>query len=116
MRISDWSSDVCSSDLPYFREALFGRASYEPRHHDLPARLSHRTGKPVERRDGGAVVDLTARRNDRAAPGEGCSGNGGADRIGPRGRTAPLDRKSPRLNSSHSCAYRMPPSACNTKK
>src|SRR3546814_4733051 len=37
----------------------------------------------------------------------------GGRHLGRRG--AGLDRKSTRLNSSHSCAYRMPSSACKKK-
>src|SRR3546814_6356139 len=33
-----------------------------------------------------------------------------------RAHETPTDRKSTRLNSSHYCAYRMPPSACKKKK
>src|SRR3546814_4883361 len=35
--------------------------------------------------------------------------------MSPQGLTITPDRKSTRLNSSHSCAARMPPSACKQK-
>src|SRR3546814_15841416 len=55
MRISDWSSDVCSSDLdlrPGLLEALDGDLAIDPRHHLLPvARITgalHRDQVAVE--------------------------------------------------------------------
>src|SRR3546814_2522960 len=36
--------------------------------------------------------------------------------VPPQGGSGPVDRKSTRLNSSHSCASRMPSSACKKNK
>src|SRR3546814_3317272 len=57
MRISDWSSDVCSSDLadlrPGLLEALDGDLAIDPRHHHL--RVARITG--ALHRDQVAVED-----------------------------------------------------------
>src|SRR3546814_5980784 len=77
MRISDWSSDVCSSDLL-----------------SLPG---SRPGNPCP----SLTPDLSGEAR--------CRG-----RMGPRDKPEGdnwRDRKSTRLNSSHSCAARMPSSA-----
>src|SRR3546814_8520424 len=42
MRISDWSSDVCSSYLPPFPERLLGRILVDLRHHDVMRNASGR--------------------------------------------------------------------------
>src|SRR3546814_5250279 len=113
MRISDWSSDVCSSDLGLALGAGLGRTA-------------------VQAAEDFAQVGLGA---DRAAfavvdPGDGVLadvGGGGGDAIGAavvvrlvvlaqRGGDAValrrrLDRQSTRLNSSHQCSTRMPSSA-----
>src|SRR3546814_6676801 len=109
MRISDWSSDVCSSDL---HDGVAGGASLR-----LPPRQPHR-------RPGGAAPRRRAERRPALDDGRGGHARGAApgsraaaptDRQGgqPAGRNR--DRKSTRLNSSNSCAYRMPPSACKKK-
>src|SRR3546814_5192036 len=113
MRISDWSSDVCSSDLPptlfdqrepdarrQMRFSSAGRAEqdqfcaiFEPavsgtdRHH-LRLRY-HRNRVEVER------IERFSRQQFRL-------------------RQMPLDRKSTRLNSSHYCLAGLPLSALNT--
>src|SRR3546814_8352184 len=105
MRISDWSSDVCSSDLrlgteqyrtrpaPALRDNAGVRALHRRslRERSLRHRRLHPGGRRRGRRSllrgGGAAILLAARK----------------------------DRKSTRLNSSHSCASRMPSSACKTK-
>src|SRR3546814_5964853 len=86
MRISDWSSDVCSSDLPYFR--LLSRASAK-RGHIYNVFDSGRDrcvdGSQVLRRTGtGTKVHG---RNNQEAIKTSISGS--------------QDRKSTRLNSSH---------------
>src|SRR3546814_8040750 len=105
MRISDWSSDVCSSDLHPVRHldrdargavedaALVVHADPAPEHEafaEVVRRppLAHALGEPV---------------------GAGQSGVVGA---GLRHRLPQVDRKRTRLNSSHTCAYRMPSSSC----
>src|SRR3546814_5386133 len=108
MRISDWSSDVCSSDLksvaavvtrsqqiavPCGASQIFGKIAAIRR----PARM------PVQK-----IVHLCPplARDDRADSIEKFAA--GHNQIG--------DRKSTRLNSSHSCAPRMPASACKKKQ
>src|SRR3546814_3526647 len=102
MRISDWSSDVCSSDLIELCLAeidlLIGR-QHPHRRLDRPAvdDRSLRVAQFGEDRRHtlfaiGRIDDHPRRREIDRAVGE-------------------FDRKSTRLNSSHSCAYRMPSSA-----
>src|SRR3546814_8812157 len=85
MRISDWSSDVCSSDLPVARD------------HDLRRIIvvgdgaDFALGRGVCELLRGVDVGAEQRRHRADADGE--------------------DRKSTRLNSSHYCAARMPSSA-----
>src|SRR3546814_9199944 len=108
MRISDWSSDVCSSDLR--REPAGGREAVAVAQQDEAHRTSGQEGGAGVHREEGvagagqerhreAVVERLFRRL----------------RIGERAAGAVEgmyeDRKSPRLNSSHSCATRMPSSA-----
>src|SRR3546814_9722173 len=104
MRISDWSSDVCSSDLDD-HVARFGLAVRRPPPHVRPARDRERLGARahVERAVGVAAVGepdrqlrvlprrirlLIGERLDREVAGKTRVGGGG-------------DRKSTRLNSSH---------------
>src|SRR3546814_4692065 len=106
MRISDWSSDVCSSDLKSL--ALGHRA-------ELLAQASRLAGKDQRREVGellfhalqhglvGIVGDLPDRL---AAPAIGRPGGGHGGPLLPKNssRIAVLrasDRKSTRLNSSH---------------
>src|SRR3546814_6438590 len=99
MRISDWSSDVCSSDLRYV-DAL----------HELIARKrkSKSNRKIIEEQDepsgrGAAnVVDLMAAlkksiEKPKAKPAQKRSTT-----------TTRADRKSTHLHTSHSCATSMP--------
>src|SRR3546814_4554493 len=115
VRISDWSSDVCSSDLggrnpniPAYitrtdpatsdREAIAqhgrphstppsARRPLRPRHH-LPAGVRHRPVRLPLRLLHGGGDDLPAQ-------------GGPPDAGGARPRMQRLDRKSTRLNSSH---------------
>src|SRR3546814_10346915 len=92
MRISDWSSDVCSSDLI---ETLVA-AQKEAQTKALEERLAYIVGRAdakdiVDRETAGQAGDIIKVANDFMAPIE--------------------DRKSTRLNSSHYCASRMPSSA-----
>src|SRR3546814_10628544 len=97
MRISDWSSDVCSSDLAEHQRA--GQAD------DLPRRHVH--AGPLEPRDGG--VHEVGGGDHRWAPGawrrgEEEKGTPRKKREGKSGdatKGRPGDRKSTRLNSSH---------------
>src|SRR3546814_3251988 len=111
MRISDWSSDVCSSDL-MGREALHGALRelisvavlwYED---DLLAsdqgdavNVVH--GVLLGGRQYRAAYDLWNLRDHSVAA--------LLQAVCP-------DRKRPRLNSSHYCSCRMPSSACNNQE
>src|SRR3546814_8159095 len=127
MRISDWSSDVCSSDLPPAggeatclrrrKPLLFGDIAVmldaggtQPRHADA---VEH--ALPCRQFLGTHAISLT-----RLAGREQAAIDGGDHlrlapahpprRIGRR-QIVQRDRKSKRLNSSHYCESRMPSSA-----
>src|SRR3546814_7616010 len=101
MRISDWSSDVCSSDLAKAsRRELTRVGTYAKRFAAKEAcakalGTGFRAG--VFFRDMGVVNDPSGRPTLRLT-------GGAADRltaITPPGHKAVVDRKSTRLNSSH---------------
>src|SRR3546814_7790938 len=120
MRISDWSSDVCSSDLNggaishWVREghakfnnvgASFNQGIQNNRHIIgcwIPPRdKNHQSGAAFGaafRETGGEAIAHNSTPNALATV---------KMSLSPR----PEDRKSTRLNSSHSCAPRMPYSA-----
>src|SRR3546814_10441856 len=107
MRISDWSSDVCSSDLRLHRcrSGMF-------HHADAGAQL-HRTLDHYPIANGQAIDDF-----DITAPSRTDADRHLLHRIviaHPEHECLPtdldqrkLDRKSTSLNSSHYCAPRMP--------
>src|SRR3546814_6724159 len=118
MRISDWSSDVCSSDLGGFPYVVEGETVVE------------QADEGADR--AGGVIVLRLRQQQRRAPLEIAQidvvAEGRADDFAPRiddqhhlrlgivpGRIRPpadrRDRKGTRLNSSHYCASRMPSTA-----
>src|SRR3546814_9429505 len=113
MRISDWSSDVCSSDLSggetdqHEADIVDRRISEQALDVLLPDRADSAENDRGERQEDD---DLLPRRERRTL---------GAHRLDQdaheqRHRRA-LDRKSTRLNSLHSCATRMPSSSGNKK-
>src|SRR3546814_4377042 len=122
MRISDWSSDVCSSDLK-------GQPTEQPRQHTHRQEEAGPAGDPacpVERRTAArhdamnvrVMMQVLAPRmehGDEADLGAEMLrvGRDPAQRLGRRPEQDGVDgdRKSTRLNSSHSCASRMPSSA-----
>src|SRR3546814_5839559 len=125
MRISDWSSDVCSSDL-LFERAGCGRGLLDQRG-VLLRDLVHRRDCLVDLLDAGALflrrgADLGHDVGDAFHAGDDLF-HGLAGLLDEPGAVADLldriadppldllDRKSTRLNSSHQCAPRMPPSA-----
>src|SRR3546814_7798902 len=64
MRISDWSSDVCSSDLRRRRRAIYGVDAVQPRAAGVEdagaaavhnAHLEHAAAQPAVRRRGGSA-------------------------------------------------------------
>src|SRR3546814_9053832 len=99
MRISDWSSDVCSSDLQQPREY---RESVLPS--SVPARLAVEAGSPQgwHRYVGDRGDVLGVDRFGASAPGSEMLERYGftVDNVCARVRKL-LDRKSTRLNSSH---------------
>src|SRR3546814_2190803 len=117
MRISDWSSDVCSSDLvgcprrrdvgdglalaarQRRRDQHYGSQDVESAHESAPwlGFSYHRAGRsvPWKRRDSPA---------GRAEPVDALSFLLRRQKE----RNGPSDRKSTRLNSRHQCASRMP--------
>src|SRR3546814_4031707 len=103
MRISDWSSDVCSSDLKELRRresfvqqgalrlgALEGKTALGPIvcHQDSPVRCRAASRECGERR--GAIFK-----------GKGAGGGHAAARLDVTQPRVRADRKSTRLNSSH---------------
>src|SRR3546814_5432302 len=97
MRISDWSSDVCSSDLQQVCDALIPAMRAGSRiviHATVHPQLCVSLAAQAARRDI-ALID---------APVSG----GGAGAAAGTLTVMVGDRKSTRLNSSHSCASRMP--------
>src|SRR3546814_4240806 len=107
MRISDWSSDVRSSDLHVERQQPGEFLGVDGRNRGQAAQRRRVQHQYVQR--------LPAVRNGMGQPPDAFA----VDQVQRRGgrmaaslMNAILDRKSTRLNSSHSCASRMPSSAC----
>src|SRR3546814_8828357 len=97
MRISDWSSDVCSSDLVHAETSVFVRLP-----DDFPVRPgAYRAGlEYIDTREPVALEDFQALvRNHQPA----WLGDLVAQRLAPRLAVdmSEVDRKSTRLNSSH---------------
>src|SRR3546814_5401141 len=97
MRISDWSSDVCSSDLSYWKYA-----------EQVPDILS-RYGAKVLARGGKFHIAEGSDRFNRFVVVEFPTMEAA---IACYESPEYQDRKRTRLNSSHYCASRMPSSAC----
>src|SRR3546814_8771092 len=90
MRISDWSSDVCSSDLLGLREIHLGGGDADrQREHLLVGRRDQRPPIIVPRRQEGEDAERRLR------------GDGERQQHLPEDFEARGDRKSTRLNSSH---------------
>src|SRR3546814_7380430 len=107
MRISDWSSDVCSSDLQLghaLAEGFGNVGTRQRRVFQLIVQDRRAQGFLIQMQlgenagDGYRVGDVIL----ATLPGLPAVGTGG-DGLG--------DRQSTRLNSSHTCASRMPSSA-----
>src|SRR3546814_1161906 len=144
MRISDWSSDVCSSDLKeLLAEGISSQAQYDQavlavqtakqsiqtarqQSESVRATLSGHVDAPAEQQP---EVQRAQAALDRAllhlgyttvrAPHAGIVTKVTQFQVGdffsasrPVFTLVGPDRKSPRLNSSTSCASRMPSSAC----
>src|SRR3546814_8003440 len=112
MRISDWSSDVCSSDLPPKRGR--GAAAATP---DATASCIHQPAavEPQHAAAARGEVFVVGHQHQGGA-GIGVHREQQLDhRLAGVGVEVAGDRKSTRLNSSHYCAARMPSSACKKK-
>src|SRR3546814_1202506 len=117
MRISDWSSDVCSSDLPVQLVLLillvFSFLSWViiiRKYTQTKAALEDAEAFEERFWSGGDLAQLFREVSN------GSGNNGGIENIFEPGfrefaSQRQRDRKSTRLNSSHSCASRIPSSA-----
>src|SRR3546814_5614523 len=111
MRISDWSSDVCSSDLARENEAPIAIAAIDIAvlvDLEEHARMAERAGNTVSAAVAGDAAMGDSDRFGRRDHGWGdskarCGGQSSTDIP-----SCQRDRKSTRLNYSHSCATRMP--------
>src|SRR3546814_10384809 len=104
MRISDWSSDVCSSDLSQRRLIRLSRAVIGIQSNERRRRVIVHRGT-----EGGdaepATLACEVREKEAFLLGELYRDDVKGDLL------ISVDRKSTRLNSSNTCAYRMPSSA-----
>src|SRR3546814_2045758 len=107
MRISDWSSDVCSSDLEVpLRQAWRNEHKFTD-----CCFLQGCSHQRCDEQSGNVGSLICSTRNHLGAPvAVGCPVSRRLVHAISLG-----DRKSTRLNSSHSCASRMPSSACKKK-
>src|SRR3546814_6963952 len=104
MRISDWSSDVCSSDLSPARSGFQAEALETPFARRVDDIIKHVRGDalPQEGFGGAHRLDLAMLRIEhfeRAAPREFVIAVDRPEGHVPRAEA--VDRKSTRLNSSH---------------
>src|SRR3546814_6424057 len=108
MRISDWSSDVCSSDL-----SCLGCGNERKLH--LQQRVSRVAGAFLHqshcRECSGRCGDSDGACGDTRCSAGLCSAIPGVGKSFLR-----TDRKSTRMNSSHYCASRMPAPDCKQKQ
>src|SRR3546814_5490253 len=107
MRISDWSSDVCSSDLiaRLTRGAVNDEVELVLSGGDvLTATVTHTSSETLGLRKGAEAIALIKASAIIIAVDDGVP-------LKLSARNQLQDRKSKRLNSSHSCAPRMPSSA-----
>src|SRR3546814_1471728 len=118
MRISDWSSDVCSSDLDRMDPWLAAmsltmtsltRLGYQPANgpEEVLTAAAKAAGIPITGLE--TVEQQFDYLDGLSAPAQMAMLESTIDETGEAGKM--LDRKSTRLNSSHSCASRMPSSA-----
>src|SRR3546814_6693614 len=115
MRISDWSSDVCSSDL-WIRNVTVVEYS-KARERALGLYLMRQNfpiaaafGEPGFAETDAQIADYVAQQRERPYGSFDGGINGGYAKRTSRS-VINTDRKRTRLNSSHSCATRMPYSA-----
>src|SRR3546814_1335502 len=111
MRISDWSSDVCSSDLPEHANLA---AETDGRIYNYDVRIVDADGRDVAPGEEGEILARGPsmflgytdwQETMKAVDGHGYFHTGDLVRAGPEGSIAVRgrlkDRKSTRLNSSH---------------
>src|SRR3546814_2768432 len=117
MRISDWSSDVCSSDLPVDRLEngdAFAKLGQDRRclQPDIAAANHHCVFDCRQlARDSIDVATRADRVNANNVMPLACQPSRRAPRCPDQLAVTKTDRKSTRLNSSNSCEHRMPSSA-----
>src|SRR3546814_1268108 len=102
MRISDWSSDVCSSDLgadpPSFRAAWLARID---RRHPLLDRLDRPRAGRARDLEAPVITSRAFAGRRYAVLGLARSGLATVEALVASGAGVTADRKSTRLNSSH---------------
>src|SRR3546814_9935866 len=111
MRISDWSSDVCSSDLEVENARLAERGAGDNR--ELGGMITGapemlKVARTIERV---ANLDVSVMLLGASGTGKALLARGLHEASARRDGAFVADRKSTRLNSSHYCASRMPSSA-----
>src|SRR3546814_2529667 len=116
MRISDWSSDVCSSDLSSSKWSRKNRlnewttTTSKGAGFEVPASIMRwNSGRRS------LVADAPLRRRSRPVGGR-APRNRLRTAVSDREWRHHADRKSTRMNSRHYCASRMQSSACKKKK
>src|SRR3546814_4321250 len=108
MRISDWSSDVCSSDLRNQVQLGYFCGETESEEFQIDGREVCPVYSKAAHHD---FLDRTFVKERRIWLPLGDFSEESRLSIWIGGRERPTDRKSTRLNSSHYCEYRMPYSA-----
>src|SRR3546814_9260832 len=112
MRISDWSSDVCSSDLAAALGGVAGAGERAQRHavkavgegddHLAPRDLARQLDRRLDRVGAGGTGEHHALVETARFQAQRLKGfEKGRLRVGVEGE--PVDRQSTRLTSSHSC-------------
>src|SRR3546814_9574139 len=102
MRISDWSSDVCSSDLLWMHEAFETLVRADFSQSKEGAAIA--SARPREPKEVGAAADptnLSYEEFTEARPGSARGSGNGANSLAGTYTDSIRDRKSTRLNSSH---------------
>src|SRR3546814_3287370 len=118
MRISDWSSDVCSSDLANQRPFMLASSVRAPHNEAIAAASAHAIRSGVQMTShteletpdpgpgAGQVLPVLPLRDVVVFPHMVIPLFVGREKsIHALGLAMGGDRKSPRLNSSHSCAH-----------
>src|SRR3546814_6446249 len=129
MRISDWSSDVCSSDLfiqlvetyrlppPAVQASISGPSGWIGTVDFLFEQVRHVVEIDSSWHDGPMDRAADAERDEALrAAGYTVERYRYGRLVGEPAAVAREDRKSNRLKSRHSCATRLPASACKKKK